>query len=148
VRQFPFLSVVIAGFLTAGCSMAETVTPVSPIEALGGDYIKSAPASGNAKSVKSLDGQLLALVGKQYKVKSSQYYKVAKDIPWIAISKNVQNQMLEKSIQKADFPWEDPGITFVEIYPQGTGAFAVAMDDSTVDSPEKFISYFVLSAAT
>lgn len=127
--------------------MAETATPTSPVEALGGAHIREVSASGDAKSAKALDGQLLALIGKQYKIKSSHYYKVAKDMPWVAIAKNVQNQMLEKSVKKGQFPWEDPGIVFLDVYPQGTSAFAVAMDSSTAKSSQKFIGYYVLSAA-
>ncbi len=127
--------------------MAETATPTSPVEALGAEYIKAAPASANAASVKALNGQLQALVGKQYKIKSATYYKVAKDIPWIAIAKNVQNQMLEKSVKKGDFPWENPGITYVDVYPQGTSAFALAMDTSSAKKAQKFIGYYVLGPA-
>jgi hypothetical protein len=134
----------IAGLLTTGCSMAETATPTSPIEALGGGYIKAAPAASNAKSVKALDGQVTGLVGKQVKILSATYYKVAKDIPWVAIAKNVQNQMLEKSVEKGKFAWEDPGITFVEVYPQGKGAFAVAMESGSAKSAQKFVGYYVL----
>jgi hypothetical protein len=127
--------------------MADTVTPTSPVEALGGVYIKLASASADAKHTKGLDGQLLGILGKQYKIKSAHYYKVARDMSWAAISKNVQNQMLEKSISKGQFAWENPGVTFLEVYPQGTSAFAVAMDASTAKSAQKFIGYFVLEAA-
>jgi hypothetical protein len=146
-RYFSLQAALIAGLLTTGCNMAETATPASPIEALGAEHIKSAPLPANAKSAAALDDQLLALVGKDYGIKSSQYFKVARDIPWIAIAKNVQNQMLEKSIKKGDFSWEDPGLVFVEVYPQGAAAFAVAMDSNTADAPEKFIGYYVLEVA-
>jgi hypothetical protein len=127
--------------------MAETATPTSPVEALGGDYIKAASATASAKNAKALDSQVLGLVGKHYKIKSAHYYRVAKDMPWVAISKNVQNQMLEKKVNKGQFAWENPGIVFVEVYPQGTSAFAVAMDGSTAKSVQKFIGYYELSAA-
>ena len=44
---------------------------------------------------------------------------------WVAISKNVENQMLEKSINRVPFEWTNPDMDFVDVYPQGDSAFAV-----------------------
>jgi len=75
-------------------------------------------------------------------------YLVVSDAPWIAISKSVQNQMAAKSIHKMMFPWYEPGIDFIEIYPQGKNgaAFALAMPKSADFDGDKLIGFYVLSA--
>ena len=76
-------------------------------------------------------------------------YQVPGEIPWIAVSKSVQNQMAEKSIQRTMFAWYEPGIDFVDIYPQGKkAAFALAMPKGTNPSAEKLVGLYILSTPT
>ena len=65
---------------------------------------------------------------------------------WVAISKNVENQMLEKSINRVPFEWTNPDMDFVDVYPQGDSAFAVAMYSKTASSKVKVVGYDVLMA--
>ena len=60
--------------------------------------------------------------------------------------KNVENQMLEKSVHRALFEWNNPGMDFVDVYPQDDRAFAVAMYSKTASSKVKFVGYYVLTA--
>jgi len=85
--------------------------------------------------------------GDKYTIASARYFAVPGEVPWFAVSKSVQNQMAETSIQRVIFEWNDPGIDFVEVYPQGDGAFAVAMPKGTKSSAEKLIGFYVLRAA-
>jgi len=126
--------------LSSGCGMSETkVIEAKPLEG-----VKTLAAS---EQTKKLDTEVLAFLREGYTIASARYYMVEGDIPWIAVSKSVQNQMAEKSFERKIFPWYEPGFDFVEVYPQANGkAFAVAMPKGTKSSAEKLVGYYVLTA--
>jgi hypothetical protein len=99
-----------------------------------------------SEATKKLDAEVTAFMRDKYTIASAKYYSVAGEIPWIAVSKNVQNQMAEKSIKKVMFEWYEPGLDFIEVYPQGKQAFAVAMPKGTKSSEEKLIGFYTLNA--
>ena len=124
-----------------GCGMAETkVFQPKPL-----DGMKEVPVSEDSKK---LDAEAIAFFRDQFSIESARYYQVPGEIPWIAVSKSVQNQMAEKSIQRTMFDWYEPGIDFVEVYPQGNNGavFAVAMPKGTNPSADKLVGFYVLSA--
>lgn len=124
-----------------GCAMAETkVFQPKPL-----DGMKEVPVSDDSRK---LDAEVIAFLRDSFSIKSARYYKVPDEIPWIAVSKSVQNQMVEKSIQRTMFDWYEPGIDFVEIYPQGnnSNAFAIAMPKETNPSADKLVGFYILSA--
>jgi hypothetical protein len=124
-----------------GCGMAEnaTVQP-KPLE-----YMKEVPASAESKK---LDTEVTAFLRDKYTISSARYYHTPGEVPWIAVSKSVQNQMKEKSIERKLFDWYEPGLDFVEVYPQGKNgsAFAVAMPKGTKSDADKLVGFYVLSA--
>lgn len=125
------------------CGMNETnVFQPNPLNGM-----KEVAASEDSKK---LDAETLVFLRDQYSINSARYYQVAGEIPWIAISKSVQNQMAEKSIHRTMFDWYEPGIDFIEIYPQGNNgaAFAVAMLKGTNPSDDKVVGFYVLSIYT
>ncbi len=127
--------------LVSGCAVDESsVFQPKPLE-----YLKEVPASEQSKK---LDADLTAFVRDQYAIRSVHYYEVSGEIPWIAISKSVQNQMAEKSFQRKTFEWWEPGIDFVEVYPQGTqgDAFALAMPKNTRSSANKLVGFYILKS--
>jgi hypothetical protein len=97
---------------------------------------------------KKLDAEVLTFFRDQFSIKSAHYYLLPGEIPWIAFSKSVQNQMAEKLIRRTVFDWYEPGIDFIEVYPQGNNdtVFAVAMPKGTNPSADKLIGFYVLTA--
>jgi hypothetical protein len=133
--------VALAMLLAWGCGMAEIkVFQPKPL-----DGMKEVPASEDSEK---LDAEAIAFFRDQLTIDSARYYQVPGAIPWIAVSKSVQNQMAEKSIQWTMFDWYEPGIDFVEVYLQGNNgaAFAVAMPKGTNLSADKLVGFYVLSA--
>jgi hypothetical protein len=127
--------------LAWGCGMAETkVFQPKPL-----DGVKDAAAS---EASRKLDAEVTAFLRDKFAISSARYYLAPAAIPWIAVSKSVQNQMAEKSVQRTMFEWYEPGLDFVEVYPQGGsgGAFAVAMPKGSNPSAEKLVGFYVLSA--
>ncbi len=98
---------------------------------------------------KKLDAEVTVFLRDRFTIASARYYQVPGEIPWIAVSKSVQNQMAEKSHKRAMFEWYEPGIDFVEIYPQGKDgdAFAVAMPKGANPSADKLVGFYVLRAS-
>lgn len=133
--------VVVLAMLPWGCGMTESkVFQPKPL-----DDMKEIPDS---KDSKKLDAEAIAFFRDQFSIESTRYYLVPGKIPWIAVSKSVQNQMAEKSIQRTMFEWYEPGIDFIEIYPQGNNgtAFAVAMSKGTNLNADKLVGFYVLCA--
>jgi len=125
--------------LSWGCSMFEAkVFQPKPLDAM-----KETAASSETAA---LDTELRAFLRDQYTIGSSRYFTVPGEIPWIAISKSVQNQMAEKSIQPTVFDWHEPGIDFIDVYPQGKSAFALAMPKETPSGAAKLVGFYVLKA--
>ncbi len=125
--------------LASGCAVDESsVFQAKPLE-----YMKEVPVSEQSKK---LDAEVMTFVRDQYAISSAHYYEVSGEIPWIAISKSVQNQMAEKSFQRKMFEWWEPGIDFVEVYPQGNqgDAFGLAMPKNTKSSSNKLVAFYFL----
>jgi hypothetical protein len=135
------VGVALAMLLAWGCGMAET--SVFQPKLVNG--MKEVPASEDSEK---LDAEALAFFRDQFSIDSARYYQVPAEIPWIAVSKSVQNQMAELSIQRTMFEWYEPGIDFIEVYPQGNdaSAFAVAMPKGTNPSADKLVGFYGLSA--
>ena len=134
-------NLVAIALMTWGCGMAENaVFQAKPL-----DGIKEVSATEESKK---LDAEVAAFLRDKYAIGSARYYRVPGEFPWIAVSKSVQNQMAEKSIQRTMFEWYEPGLDFVEVYPQGKvgAAFAVAMPKGTKSNAEKLVGFYVLSA--
>ena len=125
------------------CEVGVTETRVFQPKPLDG--MNEVPAS---KDSEKLDAEAIAFFRGRFSIQSARYYRVSGKIPWIAVSKSVQNQMAEKSIQRTMFEWYEPGIDFVEIYPQGNNgaAFAVAMPKETDLNADTLVGFYVLSA--
>jgi len=142
MRTWKNAKIVVALTMTAwGCGVAETtVFQPKPL-----DSMKEVPATEDSKK---LDAEVTAFLRNKYAIASARYYQAPGEIPWIAVSKSVQNQMAEKSIRRTMFEWYEPGIDFVEVYPQGKNgaAFAVAMPKGTKSSADKLVGFYVLSA--
>ncbi|MFO1425028.1 MAG: hypothetical protein U1F70_15520 [Candidatus Competibacteraceae bacterium] len=109
------------------------------------DGMKEVSAS---KDSDKLDAEAVAFLRGRFLIESARYYQVPSEIPWIAVSKSVQNQMAQRSIQRKMFEWYEPGIDFVEVYPQGNhgAAFALAMSKGANPSADKLVGFYVLSA--
>ncbi|MFZ2266294.1 MAG: hypothetical protein WAV95_01820 [Azonexus sp.] len=122
--------------------MAATVTPNPPV----GEHVKVVDVAGTAAEVALLHGEVAQFLRGSYVIKSGNYYRFRSDVPWAAIAKNVHNQMAEKSIQRVIFSWNNPGYDFVEVYPQGDTAFAVAMHAKGDAGQGRLVGYFVLTA--
>lgn len=101
-----------------------------------------------SKDTEKLDAETVAFLRGHFTIQSAHYYQASGKVPWIAISKSIQNQMKEKSIQQVMFEWYEPGVDFIEIYPQGDSgaAFAVAMPRQSDLNGDKLIGFYVLSA--
>ncbi len=121
--------------------MADTVTANPPT----GDHVKTVAKADAKADIAALNDEVTKYLRDKYSIESGSYYRFSKDVPWVAISKNVQNQMVEKSIRPVFFEWHNPGYDFVDIYPQGKTAFAVAMLSKSGPGKPKFVGYFVLS---
>ncbi|BDC47811.1 hypothetical protein F183_A01270 [Bryobacterales bacterium F-183] len=125
--------------LAWGCSMAEAALfEPKPLD--------GAKATEASEATKKLDAEVTAFLRDKYSIASARYYTVAGEIPWIAVSKNVQNQMAEKGIKKVMFEWYEPGLDFVEVYPQGKQGFALAMPKGRKSDSEKLIGFYTLTA--
>jgi hypothetical protein len=134
-------SVVVIAFCAWGCGMAETrvIQPKPP------DGTKEVKPSGETRI---LDAEVKTFLRDEFTIVSARYFQPASAIPWISISKSVQNQMAEKSVKRTMFEWYEPGLDFVEVYPQekNRGAFALAIPkESRLDSV-RLIGFYVLSA--
>lgn len=122
--------------------MADTVTAIPPT----GDHVKVVAAADAKADIAALHDELTKYLRDKYTIQSGSYFRFSKDVPWVAISKNVQNQMAEKSIERVVFEWNNPGYDSVDVYPQGKTAFAVAMHSKSGPGKPKFVGYFVLTA--
>ena len=132
-----------AWLLVWGCGMAEnTIVQPKPPE-----NVKDLAVGDESRQ---LDADVKEFVRGKYTIASARYFQVPGDVTWASISRSVQNQMQEKSIPRVMLEWYEPGIDFVETYPQGKngGAFAVAMPKGTKSNSDKIVGYYVLSAGT
>ena len=125
--------------LAWGCGVAEAAL----FEPKPMDGAKEVQAN---EATKKLDAEVTAFMRDKYTIGSARYYQIVGEIPWIAVSKNVQNQMAEKSIKRVMFEWYEPGLDFVEVYPQGKQGFALAMLKGTRSNAEKLVGYYTLTA--
>ena len=132
---------VAVALLAWGCGMAENAV-FEPKPIVG---MSEAPAGEDSKK---LDAELTAFLRNKHAIASARYYRVPADIAWMALTKSVQNQMAEKSIQRIMFDWFEPGLDLVEMYPQGkSGAgFALAMPKGTNPKADKLVGFYVLGA--
>lgn len=123
-----------------GCGMGKSaVFQPEPL-----DDMKEAQAGAETEK---LDAEVTAFLRDKYEIVSASYYELAGEVPWIAISKSVRNQMAAKSIQPVMFDWYEPGLDFVDVYPQGSdGAFALAMPEGSRSAADKLIGFYVLKA--
>jgi hypothetical protein len=135
-----FLAATFLGLAVSGCSMADTATPKSPDE----KYATLVDAKSVPDAAKKLDAEVIKFVRGAYTLKSAHYYRFDADVPWVAITKDVQNQMLKKSVKRIFYEWFEPGYDLIEIYPQGKTAFAVAMDSKTLRGEKNIVGYYVL----
>lgn len=122
--------------------MADTITANPPT----GDHVNVVDANDAAAEIAALHEELAKFLRDKYAIKSGHYYRFRADVPWVAISKNVQNQMAEKSVQRVIFDWNNPGYDFVDVYPQGDTAFAVAMYSKSGAKKTRLVGYFELTA--
>lgn len=122
--------------------MADTITANPPT----GDHVKVVDAAGATADIAALVEEVTKFLRGKYAIKSGSYYRFRGDVPWVAISKNVQNQMAEKSIERVIYHWSNPGYDFVDVYPQGDTAFAVGMYSKNGPGKSKLVGYFVLTA--
>ena len=136
---FALIGALCMGVTTMERSMANPITPKPP----SGSYVKAADHGADAKA---LDEELTKYLRGKYLVQSAHYYTFSDDVPWVAIAKNVQNQMQEKSIPKVVYEWNNPGYDLVDVYPQGDTAFAVAILSKTKSGKTKLVGYFSLTA--
>ena len=128
--------------LTLGCNgMFDSVFQPKPL-----DGMKAIAAS---EETKKLDQEVTGFLRGRYAIEKAKYYRAPASMAWIAISKNVQNQMAAKSIKPIMFEWYEPGIDFVEIYPQGEkgAGFALAAPRDMQFEGEKLLAFYVLSSA-
>lgn len=132
-------AIILLAMTTWGCGMAEVkVTQPKP---LGG--MKEVAASGDTRK---LDAEVTKFLRDKFAIVSARYYQASAEAPWISISKSVNNQMADKSIRQTMFAWYEPGLDFIEVYPQGKdgGGFALAMPAGTDPNGEKLIGFYVL----
>src|SRR5438034_273280 len=93
--------ILVATLLLGGCTrMAESnvegiVTPASPSK----QYAVEVTAAQMPSETKQLDAEVTQFLRQSAAIRSVRYYKFSKDVPWIAISKDVQNQMSAKSVK-------------------------------------------------
>jgi hypothetical protein len=133
---------VLFGFLSSGCSMADTVTASPPT----GDHVKVVDVNEASAEIKALDEEVTKFLRGKFAIKSGQYYRFSADMPWVAISKNVQNQMTAKSVTRKIYDWNNPGYDFVDVYPQGEAGFAMAMFSKSGRGEAKLVGYYLLTA--
>jgi hypothetical protein len=140
IRQCsPLAAAMMFGLLCSGNTLAETITANPPT----GEHVKVA---GVTADIAAFHKEVTKFLRDKYAIKSGNYYRFRGDVPWVAISKQVQNQMAEKSIQRVLYDWNNPGYDFVDVYPQGDTAFAVAMYAKGNRGKSKLVGYFVLTA--
>jgi hypothetical protein len=139
MSTWKYAKVATFALLTWGCGMAESVE-FQPKPPDGASTVGAGAETGK------LDADVTALLRDKYAIVSARYYRVAGDVPWLAVAKSVQNQMAQKSIQRTMLDWYEPGIDFIEIYPQGTSgaAFALAMPKGTKTNSDKLVGFYVL----
>ena len=113
-------------------------------EALGSNLVKQVSGPSHTVGKKALEAQVAAAFGSKYAIMASHYFSVSTDVPWVAISKNVQNQMLERSINRTHYYKENPGVDLIDFYPQSHGAFVLAMSKNSGRQSERLVGYFVL----
>jgi hypothetical protein len=131
---------VILGLLSSGC-VAGTITATPPT----GDHVKAVDVASVTADIAALDEEVSKFLRDKYTIKSGNYFRFRADVPWVAIAKNVQNQMAEKSVQRVIYDWNNPGYDFIDVYPQGDTAFAVAMYAKGGAGKTRLVGYFVLA---
>jgi hypothetical protein len=109
-----FMTATILGAFISGEPAAALITPAPP----AGADVNALSRESAGPNAKALDAEVTKFLRWEYKIKSVIYYQLNGDIPWIAVSKNVQNQMLEKAVKKKVFAWNNPGIDLIDVYPQ------------------------------
>ena len=133
-------SLIMLTFSLKGYSM-ETIQAKSPI----GKYVKNTNVVKSSLEIEEINKEVIKyLRDDSVTIKSSHYYDFSGDVPWVAISKNVQNQMLEKSIPKAKFEWHNPGFDTIDVYQQKDSSFVVALFSKHVSKKTKLVGYYVL----
>ena len=132
-------------FLTLSWEYGMTHTKIFQPKPLEG--MQKIPASNKSKR---LDREVTTFLRNKYSIQSARYFLVPEDIKWISISKSVQNQMLEKSIQRAQWNWHKPGIDFIDVYLQNnnTVAFAIAMPKESPSNEKKLVGFYLLKSST
>lgn len=113
-------------------------------EALGSTLVKQVAEASHKAGKTTLDALVEKTLGDGYVVESSRYFSVPADVAWIAISKNVQNQMHEHSVARGHYDKEQPGITLLDFYPQPHGAFVLATDKGSGRQGDRLIGYYSL----
>lgn len=126
--------------------MVDVQQPKLLDEALGSSLVEQVSGPSHNVEQKALDAQVTKIFGSKYRIASSRYFAASADVSWVAISKSVQNQMLERSIKRSHYDSEKPGIVLVDFYPQPHGAFVLAMDRNAGRQGERLVGYFVLQA--
>jgi hypothetical protein len=140
----PLFATLLSLLLSMGSSMSDVQQPKLLDEALGSALVKRASGPSHNAGRKALEAQIAKTFGAKYAISSSQYFVVSPDVLWVAASKNIQNQMLERSIGRAHYDGENPGVVLIDFYPQPHGAFVLAMDKGASGRNEKLVAYFVL----
>ncbi|RYE92528.1 MAG: hypothetical protein EOO77_46670 [Oxalobacteraceae bacterium] len=130
--------------LSTGYGMTDIQQPKPLDEALGTNLVKQVTGQSRDERNKALDTRVTATFGGKYQIASSRYFSVSTDVTWLAVSKNVQNQMLERSMNRGHYDKENPGILLIDFYPQPHGAFVLAMDANSGKQGHKLVGYFVL----
>lgn len=129
------------GLFLSGSTMSDVIKANPPT----GEHVAAVQADNETAEIKNLMEEVTKFVRGKYAIKSGNYYRFRGDVPWVAISKNVQNQMAEKSIKRMLFDWNNPGFDFVDVYPQGDSAFAVAMSSKSSSGKSRLVGYFEMS---
>jgi hypothetical protein len=124
--------------------MVDVQQPRSLDELVGTSLVKQVPRSVHDMDEVALDTQVAKTFHGKYEIGSSRYFIVSTDVSWAAISKNVQNHMLESSIGRAHYDNEKPGIVLIDYYPQPHGAFVLAMSKESRRRGQRLAGYFVL----
>ena len=138
LQYLPRASALLFGLFLSGSTMSDVIKANPP----SGEHVKAVQAASETAEIKNLIDEVTKFVRGRYTIKSGDYYRFRGDVPWVAISKNVQNQMAEKSIQRVIYEWNNPGFDFVDVYPQGDSAFAVAMSSKSSSNKSKLVGYF------
>ena len=124
--------------------MSTIQQPRSLDEVLGSNLAKQVSGPSHDAGKKALDIQITGIFGSEYMLSSSHFFTVSADVSWIAISRNVENQMSEHSVRRAHYDKENPGVVLVDFYRQPHGAFVLAMDGTRRNQDDKLVGYFIL----